>query len=92
VKLGENGYRLLRVLAERPGGAEVVPTRVTDKAISGARESEGATRQAVWKMRGWIESSFAEAGRELAEDVREEGLVRAVGRKGWTLTVKGAAT
>ncbi len=92
VKLGESGYRLLLALAERGCGAEVVPTRVTNKAISGARESDGATRQAVWKMRGWIEGSFAEAGREVAEDVNEAGLVRAVGRMGWTLTVKGAVT
>jgi hypothetical protein len=92
VKLSESGYRLLLALAERGGGTEIVPTRVTDKAISGARESDGATRHAVWRMREWVEGSFAEAGKELAEDVKEAGLVRAVGRKGWMLTVRGAVT
>jgi hypothetical protein len=89
VKLGDSGYRLLRLLAERGTRDEVVPTRETDKAISGARASDGATRNTVWKMRGWIERSFAEARRELAADVKEAGLVRTVKGKGWTLTVKG---
>jgi hypothetical protein len=94
VRLGENGYKLLRVLAEKSGGgvAEMVPTAVTDKAISGARQSQGATRKAAWKLPGWIEQSFAEAGKEVPEDVREGGLVQAVGRKGWKLTVKGVAS
>jgi hypothetical protein len=91
-RLGESGYRLLRALAQRGGGAEVVPTKVTDKALSGARASEGATRNVVWRMSAWVEKSFADAGRELPDDVRESGLVRAVGRKGWTLTVKAAVT
>jgi hypothetical protein len=92
VKLGENGYRLLRLLAERSGVADMVPTHETDKAISGARQTPGATRYAVWKLRGWIAGSFAEAGRAVPDDLREAGLVRAVGRKGWALTVKVAVT
>jgi hypothetical protein len=92
VRLGENGYKLLRVLAEKSGVADVVPTAVTDKAISGARQTPGATRKAAWKLAGWIEQSFAEAEREVPEDLREGGLVQAVGRKGWKLTVKGVAT
>jgi hypothetical protein len=90
--VGESGYRLLRALAERGQGAGVVPTRVTDKAISGARASEGATRNVVWKMRAWVEKSFAEAGKTVPADVAEAGLVRAEGRKGWVMTVKGAVT
>jgi hypothetical protein len=81
VKLGENGYKLLLCLARKSGVAEMVPTRETDKAISPARQTPGATRHAVHKLRAWIEGSFAEAG-----------LVRAVGRKGWTLTVKAAVS
>ena len=92
VKLSENGYRLLLVLAEKSGVAGVVPTQVTDKVISGARASEGATRYTVFRMRGWIEGSFESAGREVPADLRENGLVRAVGRKGWTLTVRAAVT
>ncbi len=65
---------------------------MTDKTISGARQSPGATRNAAWKLPGWIEQSLAEAGKEVPEDVREGGLVQAVGRKGWKLTVKGGAT
>ncbi|HEX3344830.1 MAG TPA: hypothetical protein VHS09_09675, partial [Polyangiaceae bacterium] len=92
VRLGENGYKLLRVLAEKSGVGEVVPTRETDRALSGARQTPGATRYAAWKMGGWIEQSFAAAGKEVPADVREAGLVQAVGRKGWRLTVKGVAT
>jgi hypothetical protein len=92
VRLGENGYKLLRVLAEKSGVSEVVPTRETDKALSGARQTPGATRYAVWKLRGWVEQSFAKAGKEVPEDVLKMGLVQAVGRKGWKLTVKGVAT
>lgn len=91
--MGESGYRLLLALAQRGGGAaEPVPTRVTDRAISGARESDGATRNAAWRMSGWLEKSFAAAGRPLPEDVKRDGLVRAVGRRGWTLTVKAHMT
>jgi hypothetical protein len=90
VKLGENGYRLLRLLAEKSSAAGMVPTRETDKAISRARQTPGATRHTVWKLRAWIESSFAEARREVPEDVSEEGLVRAVGRKGWALSLRAA--
>jgi hypothetical protein len=90
VKLGENGYRLLRLLAEKSSVVEMIPTRETDKAISGARQTPGATRQTVWKLRGWIESSFAEAKRDVPDDVREEGVVRAVGRKGWALSLRAA--
>ncbi|HEX8790986.1 MAG TPA: hypothetical protein VF765_08530 [Polyangiaceae bacterium] len=92
--MGESGYRLLLALAQRGGGAgaEPVPTRVTDRAISGARESDGATRNAAWRMSGWLEKSFAAAGRPLPEDVKRDGLVRAVGRRGWTLTVKAHVT
>lgn len=65
VTIGDSGYRLLRVLAEQGGGGAVVATAATDKAVSSAREGEGATRKAAWKMRGWLESSFAQAGKEL---------------------------
>ncbi|HEY1697869.1 MAG TPA: hypothetical protein VGG39_37165 [Polyangiaceae bacterium] len=92
VRLSENGYKLLRVLAERNAVADMVPTRETDKAISGARETPGATRYTAFKMRGWLESSFADAGSEVPRDVKEEGLVRAVGRKGWRLTVRAVVT
>jgi hypothetical protein len=83
---------LLRVLIERRGDYEAVPTRVTDEAISSARESDGTTRHTAWRMRGWIDSSFAQAGKELAEDVKRSGLVRAVRKKGWMLTVRGSVT
>jgi hypothetical protein len=91
-RMGESGYRLVRMLAERRGDAEAVPTRITDKAISGARTSDGATRNVVWKMRAWIAKSFAEAGRTVPDDVRKAGLVRAVGHQGWVLTVSAAIT
>jgi hypothetical protein len=90
VKLGENGYKLLLCLARASGVAEMVATRETDKAISPARQSPGATRWTVHKLRGWIAGSFKEAGRAVPADVVKAGLVRAVGRKGWTLTVKAA--
>jgi hypothetical protein len=35
---------------------------------------------------------LAEAWRAVPDDGREAGLVRAAGRKGWTLTVKAAGT
>jgi hypothetical protein len=93
VKVGETGYRLLKVLAEQHAkGVEVVPTRVTDKAISGARQSAGGTRHTVWKMRKWVEKSFAEAKKEVPEDVGEEGLIRWVRPTGWILGVKGVVT
>lgn len=90
VRLADNGYKLLRLLAEKSGVVDMVPTTETDRAISGARQTQGATRFTAYRMREWIERSFAEAGREVPQDVREAGLVRAVGRKGWRLTVKAA--
>jgi hypothetical protein len=93
VMLGESGYRLIRVLAEHQAkGVDVVPTRVTDKAISGARQSEGATRNIRWKLSGWTRESFAAAGRKLPEDLPKTGLVRWIRPKGWALTVKAAIT
>jgi hypothetical protein len=93
VKLSEGGCRLVVALAQQHAkGVEIVPTRVTDKAMSGARESEGATRNVVWRMRSWIERSFAEAGKEVPEDVREAGLVKWVRGKGWRLVVKAVIT
>jgi hypothetical protein len=90
--MGESGYRLLLALAQRGDSAEPVPTGVTDRAISGARESDGAPRNAVWRMPGWLERSFAAVGKAVPDDVKREGLVRATGRKGWTLTVKAHVT
>ena len=66
--------------------------KVTDKAISGARSSDGATRNVVYRMPGWLEKSFEAAGRPVPEDVAKAGLVRFEGKKGWVLTVKGAVT
>jgi len=91
--MGESGYRLLLALAQRGPGAEPAPTRVTDRAISGARLTEGATRNAVWRMPRWIEKSFEAVGKPVPDDVKRDGLVRATGRKGgWTLTVKAHVT
>ncbi|HEY6459970.1 MAG TPA: hypothetical protein VIY73_07450 [Polyangiaceae bacterium] len=91
VRLPENGYKLLRLLAESSSIADTVSTHETDKAISGARQTPGATRYTVFKLREWVERSFADAGRKVPADVRKHGVVRAVGRKGWRLTVKAAA-
>jgi hypothetical protein len=90
-RLSDSAYRLILALAQR-GGGEPVPSKVTDKAISGARQTEGATRHVVWRIREWVESSFKDAGRRLPEDVKESGLVRAVRRKGRVLTVTAAVT
>jgi hypothetical protein len=43
-------------------------------------------------MPAWIERSFAAAGKPVPADVKRDGLVRAMGRKGWTLTVKAHVT
>jgi len=87
LKMGESGYRLVKALAAKGPGA-VVSRRETDAAISGARMTEGATRNTVWKMKGWIRESFELAGRRVPEDVEREGLVRAVGKRGWTLEAR----
>jgi len=90
VKIGESAYKLLRALAARGEGSEVVPGRELDRIVSGARGSDGAARTAAWKLKAWIEESFAEAGRDVPADVSEEGLVVAVGKTGWRLSVRGA--
>jgi hypothetical protein len=87
--LGESGYRMLRALAARGEGSEIVPSRELDRVLSGARGSDGATRTAAWKLKSWTEESFEQAGREVPADVRQTGLVVAVGKKGWRLAVRG---
>ncbi len=87
--LAESGYRLLRALAGR-GEGELVPVRELDRAISGARGSDGTTRKAAWKLKAWIEQSFAEANVPVPADVAQHGLVVASPKKGWKLTVRGA--
>jgi hypothetical protein len=81
-RLADSGYRLVKALAQR---GEPVPTSVTDAAISGARQTEGATRMTVHRMKAWIEESYADARKPLPPELAANGLVRAVGRKGWEL-------
>jgi hypothetical protein len=88
-KLADSAHRLLLTLAARGDGSEIVPTRELDRILSGARGTEGATRTTAWKLKTWIEESHAEAGRDVPSDVRETGLVVAVGKKGWRLAVRG---
>jgi hypothetical protein len=90
VKLGDSAYRMLLTLAVRGKGGEVVPGRELDRAISGARGTDGAARMASFHLRRWVDESFASAGRAVPADVMETGLVVAVGRKGWKLTVPAA--
>jgi hypothetical protein len=87
VKMGESGVRLVRVLAAKGDGA-AVPTKETDRAIAGARQTEGATRNAVYRMRRWIAESFEAAGRAVPADVDASGLVTFVKGEGWRLTAK----
>jgi hypothetical protein len=89
LNIGESAYRLLRTLAARGEGSDIVTTREIDRAISAARGTDGATRTAVWKLKAWIEESFVEVGRAVPADVKDHGLVAAVGKKGWKLSVRG---
>jgi hypothetical protein len=86
VKMAESGVRLLRALAGRKAA---VPTKETDRVISGARQTDGTTRDTVYKMRRWIAESFEAAGKAVPADVEENGLVTFVKGEGWRLTWKG---
>jgi hypothetical protein len=99
VKLGENGYRLIKYLAERSAWAamhaskassktDVAPTQDTDHAISGNRQTEGTTRNTVWKLKAWVKESFDEAGEKVPLEVAKKGLVVWVPKRGWKLAFK----
>jgi hypothetical protein len=73
----------VKALADAGGS---LPTKETDAAISGARQTDGATRGTVHRMKAWLQESYADAGKPLPRALARDGLVRAVGHRGWQLT------
>jgi hypothetical protein len=82
-RVAESGYRLVKFLAVH---GEPRPTKECDAAISGARLTDGTTRATVHRLKAWVIESYADAGAPVPESLAKDGLVRAVGHRGWELT------
>jgi hypothetical protein len=82
--ISEAGRRVL--IGTAKGAGEPVPSGVLGGIVAPRRADDGAVRQTVRKLGGWIRDSFVRAGKKPPKDA--DAIVEFVPKRGWRMTVK----